>query len=428
MSNDNMIQTLVDCLFDTGILIGKATKPFWLWLFDGWIKDDTKDLNMFYESVGAKNKLNEYPTILKNNGSNYILKAPVGMNIDDFKKTKKSLETYLNNDVEMTLDNGYLKIDKVNNKLKDNIPYKTTKRTTDYIKFNIGEGINKIITLNLKENPHTYVVGTTGSGKSVMTKVILTTLVSMFKPRELELYLCDLKMVELALFRNLKHTKKFVYTVDNTTEVIADLLEETKRRYDLFMENEVTDIFEYNKLPGVKKLKYQVLFVEEIILLLEDKNKNAMKLLKQLIAISRASGCYVFLTTQRPSNDVIDNVVKANINNRIVLKCEDSKNSVVALDKEGAEDLKGNGHGIIKRGSDMQEFQGYFISNSEVKEIIKPYLKPRTENKPINDKLLKDENKIQYKSNIEVMDKKEELKQVAVTEDNITDLSFLDKL
>ncbi len=422
MSNDNIIQTLVDCLFDTGILIGKATKPFWLWLFDGWIKDDTKDLNIFYESVGAKNKLNEYPTILKDNGSNYILKAPVGMNIDDFKKTKKSLETYLNNDVEMTLDNGYLKIDKVNNKLKDNIQYQPTKRTTDYIKFNIGEGINKIITLNLKENPHSYVVGTTGSGKSVMTKVILTTLVSMFKPGELELYLCDLKMVELALFRNLKHTKKFVYTVDDTTEVIADLLEETKRRYDLFMENEVTDIFEYNKLKGVKKLKYQVLFVEEIVLLLEDKNKNAMKLLKQLIAISRASGCYVFLTTQRPSNDVIDNVVKANINNRIVLKCEDSKNSVVALDKEGAEDLKGNGHGIIKRGSDMQEFQGYFISNNEVKEIIKPYLKPKKENKLTNDKLSKDKNKAQHKPNIEVIDK------VAVTEDNIIDLSFLDKL
>lgn len=60
------------------------------------------------------------------------------------------------------------------------------------------------------------------------------------------------------------------------------------------MENEVTNIFEYNKLKGVKKLKYQVLYIEEIVMLLEDKNKSAMKLLKQLIAISRASGCYVF--------------------------------------------------------------------------------------------------------------------------------------
>ena len=230
---------------------------------------------------------------------------------------------------------------------------------------------DKKIVLNLKENPHSYVVGTTGSGKSVMTKVILTTLVKNYKPSELEIYLADLKRVELNLFRNVLQCKKFVYTVEATTELIADLLEETNRRYDMFMEHEVTNIFEYNKLPNIKKLKYQVLYIEEIVMLLEDKNKNAMKLLKQLIAISRASGLYVFLTTQRPDNTVIDNVVKANINNRIVLKTEDSKNSVVALDKSGAENLKGNGHGILKNGSNFIEFQGYFIEDTQVKKIMK---------------------------------------------------------
>ncbi|MGL5642391.1 MAG: hypothetical protein ACRDDM_08980, partial [Paraclostridium sp.] len=156
-------------------------------------------------------------------------------------------------------------------------------------------------------------------------------------------------------------------------EVIADLLEETNRRYDLFMKNDVTSIFEYNKLDGVKKLKYQILFVEEIVILLEDKNKNAMKLLKQLIAISRASGCYVFLTTQRPSADIIDSVVKANINNRIVFQCEDSKNSIVALDREGADKLRGKGHGFIKRGSEITEFQSFNISDAQVKELIKKH-------------------------------------------------------
>lgn len=109
-------------------------------------------------------------------------------------------------------------------------------------------------------------------------------------------------------------------------------------------------------------------------MLLEDGKKRAMKLLKQLIAISRASGLYVFLTTQRPSNDVIDNVVKANINNRIVFKCEDSKNSIVALDKEGAELLEGKGHGLLKQGANIIEFRSYFISDTKVKELMKPYI------------------------------------------------------
>lgn len=301
------------------------------------------------------------------------------------------------------------------------IEYKLPKKMPkEGIFIPVGETFkNKTITLNLKENPMSYIVGTTGSGKSVMTKVILTTLVANYKPSELEIYLADLKRVELNLFRRVKHCKKFVYTVEDTTELIADLLEETNKRYDLFMQYEVTNIFEYNKIPGVTKLKYQVLFVEEIVMLLEDKKKNAMRLLKQLIAISRASGLYIFLTTQRPSNDVIDNVVKANINNRIVFKCEDSKNSIVALDSAGAENLRGNGHGIIKRGCNLEEFQGYFITDTEVKKLIKPYIKPKKENKPTNELTINDDNKTSKNKHERARD---------IKEGNIIDLSFIDNI
>lgn len=412
MSDNSIIGTLVGSLIDCVFLAGRMT----LKLFT----KEQKDLDYFFKSVSMKNKLDEYPVIINDNGA-YIVKVPSGLNLNDFIKVKDSLETYLNYAVDMSIDNQILKITKTDIKqLEINIPYKQNKRTMSHIQFDIGKSINDVLKLDLKENPHSYIVGTTGSGKSVMTKVILTNLISMYGANELELYLCDLKRVELNLFRNVNQCKKFVYTVEDTTEVIADLLEETNKRYDLFMEHEVTSIFEYNKLPNIKKLKYQVLYLEEIVMLLEDKKKNAMKLLKQLIAISRASGCYVFLTTQRPSNDIIDNVVKANINNRIVLKCEDSKNSLVAMDKEGAENLKGNGHGILKRGSELIEFQGYYISDDEVKEIIKPFIKPKKENKPIEDKLIVKDNKTPNIKNKKVIEVKGENK--------IIDLSFIDNL
>ena len=276
--------------------------------------------------------------------------------------------------------------------LPDKIPYEPQKRThASGISITIGKTYNdKPVTLELKEQPHSYICGTTGSGKSVTTKSILTSLVTTYSPKELELYLCDLKRVELNLFRNVEHTKTFVWTVQDTTKVIYDLLAETNRRYDLFMQHGVTDIFQYNKLPNVKKLKYQILFIEEIVLLLEDNKKVAMKLLKQLIAISRASGLYVFLTTQRPDNTVIDNVVKANINNRIVLKTEDSKNSIVALDSPGAELLKGNGEAYLKRGAEIIHFRGYYISDNYVKTKIKGSIKPSVR---VKDKTQGEENK-----------------------------------
>lgn len=403
----NALQPIFDLFWDAG-------KTFFTWVFDGWI-EPKKSLDDFFKAANIKNSLGEYPEVVIDNKTVFVVFVPAGLSVDDFLKHKDALELYLNNEVKMEASSGWVRIEMLK-KLPKVIEYEIQNRTAKHIKFNIGKSSNKTITLDLKENPHTYVVGTTGSGKSVMTKVILTSIVNLYSPNEVELYLCDLKMVELNLFRNLQHTKKFVYTVEDTTEVISNLLEETRRRYNLFMENEVTNIFEYNKLKGVKKLKYQVLYIEEIVMLLEDKNKSAMKLLKQLIAISRASGCYVFLTTQRPDNTVIDNIVKANINNRIVLKCEDRKNSVVALDEEGAEKLRGNGHGFIKNGANIEEFQGYFITDDQVKDYTLKYQNKGT-SKSLN--FLKD--KLQDEGNKNVTEANEKVKK-------LSDLSFLDKL
>ncbi|MFI3211129.1 MAG: FtsK/SpoIIIE domain-containing protein [Peptostreptococcaceae bacterium] len=229
----------------------------------------------------------------------------------------------------------------------------------------------------------------------MVKKSILTSLITGYDHKQLELYFIDFKRVELNLFRDVKHCKKFVYTVDEAKQTLKELLEETNIRYDLFMDKKVTNIQEYNKLEGIKPLKYQVLFIEEIVMLLEDKKKEAMKTLKQIIAISRASGLYVFLTTQRPSTDIIDNVVKANINNRIVFKTEDSKNSIIALDKEGAETLEGKGHGFIKRGSNIEEFRSYFIEDTEVKNLIYPFSKEHKE----KSKIVEDKKVIGIKNN-----------------------------
>ena len=415
----NILEPLVVGVFDVAKLSGKLL----LKLLN--IKEHF-NIEEFFKTVGLKNKKDEYLKQIKlyssEKGYVYLLAVPFGIGVSDLKKYQESLELQLRNKVDIRERKGYIEIEVITKELNDNIPYTLPVRERkDGIKFPIGESLNEKIILDLKENPHSYIVGTTGSGKSVCTKSILTSISNLYSPNELELYLCDLKRVELNLFSKLKHTKKFVYTVEDTTEVIADLLEETNKRYDLFMKNNVTSIFEYNKLPGVKKLKYQILYVEEIVLLLEDKKKTAMKLLKQLIAISRASGCYVFLTTQRPSNDVIDNVVKANINNRIVFKCEDSKNSMVALDQEGADKLKGKGHGLIKRGADIIEFQSFFITDEQVKELTRKYI--------VNNKAIK-EPYSDYKNINEkvVVDKKEKPIKPKNVENELSDLSFLDNI
>lgn len=403
----NALEPIVNAIFNYG-----------RWFLSCWIepKFNFKD---FFKVVGLKNKEEQYPKLIKSYtgdlGTVYLLNVPTGLNMGHFESIKDSLEIQIKKSIDIRLRSGFIEIETIEKELSSNIPYKLSKRTVDPgIKIPIGENIKgEQVILDLNNDPMTYIVGTTGSGKSVCTKVLLTSLITTYKSSELEIFLGDLKRVELSLFANVQHCKKFVYTVEDVTDLIADLLAETNERYDLFMQNEVTNIFEYNKLKGVKKLKYQVLYLEEIVMLLEDKNKRAMKILKQLIAISRAAGLYCFYTTQRPDNTVIDNVVKANTNNRICFKTEDTKNSIVALDREGAEKLRGKGHGLIKRGANTEEFQAYFISDTQVKEAIKPYL-----NKPQN-KAIAESNSVQNKR---LFDKDIE----QPMEENIIDLSFLD--
>lgn len=421
--SENIAGTLAGTLVDSAKLLSKITGKYINWLIDAWISEINQDYDFenYFDNVKLFKTIDKeiirpkqvasYKSAV---GSVYKFSVPTGMTLKDFLKEKDGIATQLGKDINMRLKGSYVEIEIVENKLPKKINYKLPFKTkSDGIEITIGENLEDKISINLKEHPHSYITGTTGSGKSVCTKSILTSISNLYSSNELELYLCDLKRVELNLFSKLKHTKKFVYTVKDTTEVIRNLLKETENRYDLFMQNNVTSIFEYNKLHNVKKLKYQILFIEEIVMLLEDKSKKAMKLLKQLIAISRASGCYVFITTQRPSSDIIDSVVKANINNRIVFKCEDSKNSIVALDKEGAENLEGKGHGILKQGCKMKEFRGYFITDDQVNKYIDKYR--------IKEKVIQKEIKDVETKNIKENDK-------ANNENILTDMSFLDNL
>ena len=364
----NVLEPVVDVIID-----------FCKLTYNIWFNSHNFNFRDFFKKVKLCNKDEEYPKVIKTyqgkKGKIYLFRIPLGIDESHFKKHQRAIEIQLGEQIEIRNKGHFIEIETIEVELPTDIKYKLPQREKcEGIKIPIGKTVESDVVLDLRENPMSYIVGTTGSGKSVCTKVILTSLIDSYSHNDIELYLCDLKRVELNLFSKVKHCKKFVYTVEDTTEVIADLLAETNRRYDLFMKHDVTNIFEYNKLPGVKKLKYQILYLEEMIMLLEDPKKRAMKLLKQLMAISRASGCYAIYTTQRPSNDVIDNVVKANTNNRIVFKCEDIKNSIVALDRPGAETLRGRGHGFIKRGANIEEFQGYNITDNQVKEVTRKYI------------------------------------------------------
>ncbi len=377
--NSNLLEVVFDAFWDAGCsvfdLIFGREKAF--------------DIENFYEVCELKNPQGEYPKLYRkfkvDNGFRFLMTIPIGLSLKDFVKLQEALEQQIKTKVVIIYKNGFVEITSIQEDLKElySFELQEASQISEGIKIPLGYSLDGLEYISLKEHPHSFVVGSTGGGKSVCLKSIMVFLINNYSTEELEIYLGDLKFVEFALFKNVGLVKDFKTSVLDVTEQVRTLLEETERRYQLFESVGVTNIFDYNKKFPKRKLKYQILIIEEVVNLLQDSKKTAMKLLKRLISISRNSGLYCIFSTQRPSADVIDSVVKANISNRIVFHTESEKDSVICLDEIGAEALDIKGRGILKVGSQKKVFQGFYISDDEVKEYIKPYLVNRKFVEPV---------------------------------------------
>ena len=420
MSNEpNLLAPLVDAIWN-----------YFKWTYDVWFGDNTFDFNNFFDSVGLKNKLDEKPKLLdkhkQENKNVYIFSIPEGISLSDFMKYKQAIEQQLNNQIDIRYENKRIIIDEITSKLKSNYPYiLPTKEDKEAFRIPVGASIYGTEYIYPNKIPHTLISGTTGSGKSVCTKSLLTSILNMFNEDEADVFLIDFKLVELNLFKQCNQVVKYVYETEEAVEVVADLLEECKRRYKLFQDTNVTNLKEYNKKFPNKKLKHQFIFIEEFVMFSEE--KVGMKMLRKLASLSRASSQFIFLSCQRPDNTVIDNVFKANVGNRLCFRTEDNKNSMVILDRVGAKDLKGNGHGIYKTGAKDVEFQGYNIQDEDIEKYIKKYKIVKKYNTPVLDPVLENTNKNK---------KAPDIKEIPRAKTNINknnsnkiyDLSFLDKL
>lgn len=419
MSDDmNVLTPIVDAIWS-----------YCKWTYDVWFGDDSFNFDNFFDSVALKNKLDEKPKLLDNhkqeNKNSYIFSIPDGLSLSDFEKHKEAMEQQLNNKVNIRYENKRIIIEEITSKLKSNYPYiLPSKEDKEAFRIPVGASIYGTEYIYPNDIPHTLISGTTGSGKSVCTKSILTSILNMFNQDEADVFLIDFKLVELNLFKNCKQVTKYVYESEEAVEVVADLLEECKRRYKLFQDANVTNLKEYNKKFPNKKLKHQFIFIEEFVMFSEE--KVGMKMLRKLASLSRASSQFIFLSCQRPDNTVIDNVFKANVGNRLCFRTEDSKNSIVILDREGAEKLKGNGNGIYKTGAKDIEFQGYNIKDEDIKKYIEKYIELKKYNTPVQDPELETINK--NKKAPDIKDIPRAKTNINKNSNKIYDLSFLDKL
>ncbi len=257
----------------------------------------------------------------------------------------------------------------------------------------VGE-FGELHQLNIARTPHMLIGGATGSGKSIFLHTIINSLIEFNGPDQLRFIICDPKRTDLTLYNKIPYLLTPVITDGKKmAKALSWANKEMDRRYDLLESEKVQGISYYHDLvykPALEKwqkqgskaeskeslpepLPYIVIICDEMNDLMQAYPKETETSLIRLAQMGRAVGIHLILATQRPSVNVITGMLKANIPTRIALSVASQVDSRTILDQAGAEKLHGNGDMIllIPDQPKLQRFQGYYISEEEIKERVK---------------------------------------------------------
>jgi S-DNA-T family DNA segregation ATPase FtsK/SpoIIIE len=243
-----------------------------------------------------------------------------------------------------------------------------------YLKKHIGHPLritlgidmdNKPTIIDLEDNtsPHLLIAGTTGSGKSVMLRHIITSLIANTSPHVVRLTLMDFKVTEFPVFEYAKHVDRVITSVDDALAEFEELQAVMEDRYLEMQRRRV-------RLASEAGFSHIVVAMDEFADMILQGGKEIEQLIGRIAAMGRAAGIHLILSTQRPSVDVVAGLVRANFPARIALRVMDGSNSQIILGQAGAETLVGCGDSLLLLNGRLTRFQGAFVSDQEVEALV----------------------------------------------------------
>ena len=255
------------------------------------------------------------------------------------------------------------------------------KKASDPLTFAVGKDISgKAVVANLAKMPHLLIAGTTGSGKSVMTNTLISSLLYRNAPSDMKLIIVDPKQVEMAQYQDIPHLLTPIITqTEKALSAMKWAVGEMERRYSLMAAEKVKNIADYNAKMAKSndpekegKMPYIVIIIDEMADLMMMAGKDLEMLIVRIAQKGRAAGIHLVLATQRPEVKVITGLIKANIPGRIAFAVGSQMDSRIMLDQGGAEKLLGKGDMLLLTTEMMgkpRRIQGAWASDEDINKV-----------------------------------------------------------
>jgi DNA segregation ATPase FtsK/SpoIIIE-like protein len=164
----------------------------------------------------------------------------------------------------------------------------------------LGKKDDRLLGIDINDYPSIIITGATGTGKSVLVDQIICELISTHTSLEMGLVLVDTTGVELNKYAESRYSYYASMGNDMRELVcITKVLREINRRKELFAEQGVDDIVDYNEVAP-SKLPLVVLAIDDNQSLIAD--EDARRMIRNIIKEIPGLGIFFILAENDVSN------------------------------------------------------------------------------------------------------------------------------
>ena len=254
--------------------------------------------------------------------------------------------------------------------LPEKLEWKDSYLSPDSFVLTLGKGYTGPVTVNLAYIPHILLGGSTGSGKSVLLKLLIMQALR----KGAEVYIADFKGgVD---FPNVWHEKcRMCFTEEDLCNILDRLVEELERRKSAFKALGCPNIDAYNEIAE-RPLQRLIFACDEVAEMLDKTGADSerKKLLSQIESMlstiarqGRAFGIHLILATQRPDATIIPGQIRNNMDFRVCGRADSVLSQIILDNTSAAEQIPKDARGRFITGDGIV-FQGYLFDENAMFE------------------------------------------------------------
>lgn len=329
--------------------------------------------------IGLTNHAGEAPLLLRKYKQNREFNIsvmefdPNGISLPEWKDKQEQIETALNVHI-IKFEQGTSKRRVLlytvsgNEGLPKTVYWKEKYLSVEDFTLVFGYSLTGQVEINLAKIPHILLGGSTGSGKSVLLKLLTMQCVK----KNAEVFIADFKGgVD---FLSIWHEKCNIITKKNTLlNSLTMIVDELDNRKERLRNSGCANIGEYNKTNG-NTLKRVIFVCDEVAEVLDktglskEEKELVAKIEGKLSIIARqgrAFGIHLILATQRPDANILTGQIRNNIDFRVCGRADNVLSQIILDNTEAADKIPKESQGLFITHNGVV-FQGYLFDEKVV--------------------------------------------------------------